>query len=100
MRRGGLRDLVVGLRLHRVHEVRKFDAVLDKEYREIVADQIVIALLCIEFRGKSAYVAHGVCRAAGPATVEKRTNTGVRRPGVVRNFAAVKSDSHASYGSK
>lgn len=66
MRRGGLRDLVVGLRLHRVHEVRKFDAVLDKEYREIVADQIVIALLCIEFRGKSAYVAHGVCRAAGP----------------------------------
>ena len=53
----------VGLGLYRVDEVRKFDGVLDEEYRGIVAHQVEVALAGVEFGGKAADVAHGVGRA-------------------------------------
>lgn len=59
-------DLVVRLHLHRVHEVRELDAVLDEEDREVVAHQVVVSLAGVELRREAAHVTHGVGGAAGP----------------------------------
>lgn len=79
----------VGLGLYRVDEVRKFDGVLDEEYRGIVAHQVEVALAGVEFGGKAANVAHGVGRARKPCTLEKRTNTGVMTCGSRKKAALV-----------
>jgi hypothetical protein len=42
---GGLREGAVRLHLHRVHQVRELHRVLDEEHRDVVADQIPVALL-------------------------------------------------------
>ena len=59
-----LRDLAVGLGLHRVDEVGELQPVLDEEHRDVVADEIEVALVRIELRREAAHVARGVGRAA------------------------------------
>jgi hypothetical protein len=61
---GGLRHLVVRLRLHGVNEVGELDPVLDEEDRHIVPDQIEVALVGVELHREPSHVAHGVGRAA------------------------------------
>ena len=74
----GLRDLAVGVRLDGVDDVGELDAVLDEEDRDVVADEVEVALA----RCRTSSRSRG-CRApcrpsrASPATVENRTNTGV-----------------------
>ncbi|MDH6438706.1 hypothetical protein M2158_007247 [Streptomyces sp. SAI-144] len=66
VRRGAGGDVVVRLRLHRVHEVRELDAVLDEEDREVVPDEVVIPLRRIELGGETPHVPHGVRGTPGP----------------------------------
>ena len=80
VRRLRLRKGAVGLRLHRVDDVGKLDRVLDEEDRDVVADEVPVAFLGVELDGKAAHVAGEVERALDPATVEKRTKTGVFSP--------------------
>ena len=65
VRGGGLRDLVVRLRLDRVDEVRELDRVLDEEDRDVVADEVEVALLGVELHREAAHVAREVGRAPG-----------------------------------
>ena len=61
---GGLRDFVVRLGLYRMDEVGKLDRVLDEEDRHVVADEVPVALVGIEFDREAAHVARRVGRAA------------------------------------
>ena len=45
VRRGRLREAAVGLHLHGVDEVGELDRVLDEEHRDVVADEVPVALL-------------------------------------------------------
>ena len=63
VRTRGLRHLVVRLGLHRMHQVRKLDRVLDEEDRHVVADQVPVAFVGIELDGEAAHIARGVLRA-------------------------------------
>ena len=63
---GGLRHAVMRLRFERMNQVRKLDCILDVKHRNVVADQVVVTFGGIKLDGKSAYVAHCICRAAGP----------------------------------
>jgi hypothetical protein len=38
---------VVGLGLHRMHEVGELHRVLDEEHRHVVADQVPVAFVCV-----------------------------------------------------
>ena len=40
----GLREAAVGLHLHRMDEVGELDRVLDEEHRDVVADEVPVAL--------------------------------------------------------
>ena len=64
VRRAGLRHREVRLGLGRVHQVRELHRVLDEEDRDVVADQIPVALVGVELHGEAADVARGVGRAA------------------------------------
>ncbi len=55
-----LREAAIGRGLGGVDQVGKFDRVLDEEHRNIVADQIPIALLGVEFGRKAAHVARQI----------------------------------------
>jgi hypothetical protein len=59
-----LRDLVMGLGLHRVNEVGELVGVLDEEHRHVVADEVPHAFRCIEFYREAAHVARRVGGAA------------------------------------
>jgi hypothetical protein len=59
-----LRHLVVRFGLDRVHQVRELDRVLDEEHRDVVADEVEVALLGVELGREAADVADGVGRAA------------------------------------
>src|SRR5690606_35944966 len=61
----GLWHFVVSLWLNGMHQIREFDAVLYKENRNVVANQVVIAFFCVEFCCKAAHIAHCVSRAPG-----------------------------------
>ena len=63
----GLRDLSIRLRFRRVDQVRELDGVLDEEHRNVVADQVVIALGRVE-PGREAAGVPG--QVGGPATAE------------------------------
>ena len=67
MRRGVLGIAAVGLHFHRMNEIGKLDRILDEEDGDVVADEIEVALVGIEFDRKSAHVARQVsgARAAG-----------------------------------
>ena len=60
MRGRRLRKATVGFHLNGMDQVRKFDGVLDKENRDIVADQIPVTFLGVKLDGKSAYVTRGI----------------------------------------
>ena len=64
VRRLRLRDLAVGMGLARVDDVGELDAVLDEEHRDVVADQVEVALVGVELDRESAGVAHRVGRPA------------------------------------
>ena len=63
----GLREAAVGLHFHRVDEVRELDGVLDEEDRDVVADEIPVAFIGVEFHGEAAHVSRCIdgARAAG-----------------------------------
>ena len=63
MRRLRLRELAVGLGLHGVDEVGELDRVLDEEDRDVVADDVPVALLRVELHGEATHVAGEVGRA-------------------------------------
>jgi hypothetical protein len=44
-------------------DVGKFDGILDKEHRNVVADEIEVSLAGVELDGKPAYIAGGIHRA-------------------------------------
>jgi hypothetical protein len=56
MGRLGLRKGAVRLFLYRVDHVRKLDCVLDKEDRDVVANNVPIAFLRVEFDGKASNI--------------------------------------------
>ena len=63
MRRLRLREAAVGLLLHGVDEVGELDRVLDEEHRDVVADEVPVALLRVELHREAAHVAGEVERA-------------------------------------
>src|SRR5690606_5539166 len=56
MRRGCLWHFMVGLRLDGVHEIRKFDRVLNKKDWHIIPHQIEVAVFGIELHSKTTHV--------------------------------------------
>ena len=56
MGRAGLRIGLVGLHLHRVDQVGELDGVLDEEDRNVVADQIEIALLGVKLDSEASNI--------------------------------------------
>ena len=64
VRRLGLRDLVMGLGLHRVDQVGELVGVLDEEYRHVVSDEVPYPVGGIELHREAAHVARRVGRAA------------------------------------
>ena len=62
--RGRLRHRVVRFRLDRVNQIGEFHRILNEKYRNIVADEIPVALIGIELHGKAAHVARRVRRSA------------------------------------
>ena len=84
----------VGLRLHGVDEVGELDRVLDEEDRDVVADEVPVALLRVELHGEAAHVAGEVERALAA----RRRSRSARRPASARparwkRSARVMSDS-------
>ena len=63
MRAGRLRIAAIGLHLHRMDQVGELDRVLDEEDRDVVADQVPVALLGVELDREAAHVARRVHRA-------------------------------------
>ena len=63
VRRLRLREPAIGLLLHGVDEVGELDRVLDEEDRDVVADEVPVALLRVELHGEAADVAGEVERA-------------------------------------
>ena len=63
VRGGRLRIAAVRLHLHRMDQVGKLDRVLDEEHRDVVADQIEVALVGVELHREAAHVARQVARA-------------------------------------
>src|ERR1039457_1169444 len=58
-----LRKSAVRFHFYGMDEVRKFNGILDEENRDVVADQIPIALLRVKLDGKSTHVARSIYRA-------------------------------------
>ena len=67
MRRGVLGIAAVGLHFHRMDEIGKLDCVLDEEDRNVVANEVEIALVRVKFDCKAAHIARHIpcARAAG-----------------------------------
>jgi hypothetical protein len=64
VRRGVLGIAAVGLHRHRMDKVWKLDRVLDEENGDVVAYEIEVALIGVEFDRKAAHVARHVSRAS------------------------------------
>ena len=92
----GLRHREVRLGLGGVDQVGKLHRVLDEEDRDVVADQIPVALVGVELHREAAHVARGVGRAAlaehgREADEDRRLLAGLgeeRRPRVLRSAAS------------
>jgi hypothetical protein len=63
MRGLGLRELPVRLRLCGMDKVGKLDRILDEEDRNVVANEVEIAFLGVEFNGEPANIAREIARA-------------------------------------
>lgn len=61
----------MGFRLHGMDEVREFDGVLDEEDRRVVAHQVIVTFLGIEFGGEAADVPHRIRRSSEALHVGK-----------------------------
>src|SRR5512133_1962792 len=57
-----LRKAAVGFHLDGMDEVGKLNGVLDEEYRDVIADQVPVALLGIKLDGEPAYVTRRIDR--------------------------------------
>src|ERR1039458_10142679 len=57
-------------------EIGKFDGVLNEEHWDVVANEVPVSLLCIEFHGEAAYVARRVHRSGA---ARYRRNAGEQR---------------------
>ena len=57
---GGLRVAAVRLHLHRMNQVRELDGILNEEHRDVVADQIEVAVFGVELHRKAADVTRGI----------------------------------------
>src|SRR5690606_17009830 len=64
VRRSSLGHSVMGLRFYGMHQIRKLHRILNKKHRYVIANQIPVALVCIEFHGKTPNVPRGVLGAA------------------------------------
>jgi hypothetical protein len=93
----GLWDLVVGLRLDRMNQVRKFDRVLNEENRDVVSDQIPVALLGVHLHGETAHVACGIGRAARAGHGGKANENRRFKLRVGQDVAVVYFESESSY---
>ena len=78
VRRGRLREVAVGLGLHRMDEVGELDRVLDEEDRDVVADEVPVAFLGVELDREASDIA----RKVGGALVagDRREADEGRRP--------------------
>lgn len=72
-----LRNLAIRMRLGGVNDVRKLDAVLDEEHRNVISHQVESAFAGVELGREASGVAYSVGRPREPRTVENRTKTGV-----------------------
>ncbi len=61
-----LRKAAIRFHLHRVYQVGKLDGVLNEEHRNIVSDQIPVALLGVKFDGKTPHVTWSVNGPGSP----------------------------------
>ena len=57
-----LREAAVGRLLHGMHQIGELDGVLDEEHRDVVADEIPVALTRVELDGEPTHVARQVER--------------------------------------
>src|ERR1035437_606319 len=57
-----LRKAAVGFHLDGMDEVGEFNGILDKENRDVVADQVPVALLGVKLNGKPAYITRRIHR--------------------------------------
>jgi hypothetical protein len=76
------RDLIVRLRLDRVHKVGELDGVLDEEHRDVVADNVPVALVGVELDSETADIANGVGTATGALDSGETDKGGGRTRGV------------------
>ncbi len=58
MGRGCLRYLIMRLRFYCVDDIRKLNGVLNKKDRNVISDEIVVAVFCIKLSGETAHVAY------------------------------------------
>ena len=80
----------VRLHLHRMDEIGKLDRVLDEEHRDVVADEIEIALVGVELDREAAHVARHVARAGAAGDGgEPREDLGLLASDPARNAALV-----------
>ena len=57
-----LRKTTVGFLFSGVNQIRKFHGILDKKYRDVIADNVPVAFLRIQLDGKAAYVPRQIGR--------------------------------------
>jgi len=70
-------------------QIGELHGISDKEHRYIIAHQIIVSLLGIEFYSKTSYILTVSAEPLPPATVENLTKTGVCLEGSCRNLALV-----------
>jgi hypothetical protein len=63
VRRLCLRDLAVRLGLSGVDNIRELHGVLNEKDGDVVANNVPVALLCVELDGKTANITDSVCGA-------------------------------------
>ena len=102
VRRLRLREAAVGLLLGRVNEVGKLDGVLDEEDRDVVADDVPVALFGIELHRKAAHIARKVCRALVACNRREADKGGRFFAGALENVGArdVRQAIHRSRNSR
>ena len=83
-----LREAAVGLLLGGVDQVGELDRVLDEEDRDVVADEVPVALLGVELDGEAAHVARQVGRALVAGDGREADEGRVFSPGALEEVGA------------
>ena len=89
-----------GCLLHGVDEVGELDRVLDEEHRDVVADEIPVALLRVELHGEAADVAGEVERALVAGHRREAHEHRGALAGPLEQVGARAASASDSYGSK